>query len=437
MKKLVALFVLSTVISFAQNIEPRFQRLDSLLTYLNEKDKFMGGLTIREGENIVFSNTYGAIDTDLKLNANPNTKYKIGSITKTFTAIMIMQLMEEKKLRPETKLTKFFPKIPSADLISIEDLLHHRSGIKDYINQDSITEKELSQGDLKKTITKKIESYELNFVPNSQALYSNSNYFLLGLIIEKLTKESYAENLQKRIVSKIGLKNTYLSIENANASKNESLSFHHNGTKWEAMEEWPVDIAFAAGGIVSTTDDLTHLIQSLFEGKLVNQASLEEMKKIKDGYGKGLVQFPFGERKFYGHNGRIENFISMLGYYPKDKLSVSLIVNGNNYNSNDIMIGILSIYYKIPFPFPVFVTIDEANLKPFLGTYSTAEMPLKLTITIKDGNLLAQATGQSAFPLTPKNENTFVFPAAGIEILFETNSLTLKQGGQKFKFTKE
>jgi CubicO group peptidase (beta-lactamase class C family) len=437
MKKLVALFVLSTVISFAQNIEPRFKRIDSLLTYLQEKDKFMGGLTIREGENIVFSNTYGAIDTDLKLNANPNTKYKIGSITKTFTAIMIMQLMEEKKLRPETKLTKFFPKIPSAELISIEDLLHHRSGIKDYVNQDSITAKDLAKGDLKKNIIKKIENYELDFVPNSQALYSNSNYFLLGLIIEKLTNESYAENLQKRIVSKIGLKNTYLPVENANASKNESLSFHYNGTKWEAMEEWPIDIAFAAGGIISTTDDLTHLIQSLFEGKLINPSSLEEMKKIKDGYGKGLVQFPFGERKFYGHNGKIENFISMLGYYPKDKLSVSLIVNGNNYNSNDIMIGILSIYYKIPYPFPVFVTLDGASIKAFMGTYTTAEMPLKLTISQKDGNLFAQATGQSAFPLTPKNENTFVFPAAGIEIIFETNTLTLKQGGQKFKFTKE
>ncbi len=435
MKKIVLVIFMSfTCITYAQE---RFQRLDSLLTYLNKNNKFMGGLTIREGENIVFSNTYGIIDADLKINANPTTKYKIGSITKTFTAIMIMQLMEEKKLRPETKLTKFFPKIPNADLISIEDLLHHRSGIKDYINQDSITAKELAEGDLKKTITKKIEGYELDFVPNSQALYSNSNYFLLGLIIEKLTKESYAENLQKRIVSKIGLKNTYLLKEDANAKINESLSFHFNGKNWEAMEEWPVDIAFAAGGIISTTDDLTHLIQSLFEGKLVNPASLEEMKKIKDGYGKGLVQFPFGERKFYGHNGKIENFISMLGYYPKDRVSVSLIVNGNNYNSNDIMIGILSIYYKIPYPFPVFVTLDEASVKPFLGTYATTEMPLKLTISQKEGNLMAQATGQSAFPLTPKNKNTFVFPAAGIEIIFETNTLTLKQAGQKFKFIKE
>lgn len=435
MKKIfLFIFINFSCISFAQE---RFQRLDSLLTYLSENNKFMGGLTIREGENIVFSNAYGTIDTNLKLNANSNTKYKIGSITKTFTAIMIMQLMEEKKLRPETKLTKFFPKIPSAELISIEDLLHHRSGIKDYINQDSITAKELAQGDLKKTITKKIESYELNFVPNSQALYSNSNYYLLGLIIEKLTKESYAENLQKRIVSKIGLKNTYLPEENANAKINESLSFHYNGKTWEAIEEWPVDIAFAAGGIISTTDDLTHLIQSLFEGKLVNSASLEEMKKIKDGYGKGLVQFPFGERKFYGHNGRIENFISMLGYYPKDKLSVSLIVNGNNYNSNDIMIGILSIYYKMPYPFPVFITLDEASVKSFLGTYTTTELPLKLTISKKENNLFAQATGQGEFPLTPKTDNTFVFPAAGIEIIFDTNTLTLKQGGQKFKFTKE
>lgn len=430
------LVVLFTTVCFSQTKEPRFVKTDSLLTYLYEKNKFMGGLTIREGETVVFSKNYGIIDAQQEQKANENTVYKIGSITKTFTAVMIMQLMDEKKLRLETKLSKFFPKIPKADLISMADLLHHRSGIRDYINQDSITEKELTKGDLKNTILKKIESYTLNFEPNTQTLYSNSNYYLLGLIIEKLTKSSYQENLQKRIVSKAGLKNTYYANDNADVSKNESISFYFD-SKWKPEEEWPIDVAFASGGIVSTPQDLTQMIHSLFTGNLVSKNALEEMQKTTDGLGKGLMQFPFGERRFFGHNGKIDHFIATLGYYPKDNLSVSLLINGNNYNSNDIMIGILSIYYKIPFPFPVFITVDEASVLSYIGTYSSVEIPLKLTLFFKDGNLMAQATGQAAFPLTPKTENTFVFAGAGIEIIFETNALLLKQGGQKFKFIKE
>lgn len=437
MKNPLFFLLFLTSFAFSQEVEPRFRRLDSLMNYLYENHKFMGDVSIREGEHLVFSKAYGKIDADLKIHANSDTKYKIGSITKTFTAIMILQLVDEKKLTLQTKLNRFFPKIENAERISIEDLLHHRSGIKDYVNQDSITDKDLAQADIKKTIIKKIEDYESIFEPNTQALYSNSNYFLLGAIIERITKISYAENLEKRIVSKIGLKNTYYPKQKANTSNNESKSFTYNGKKWEISEEWPIDVAFSAGQIVSNTKDLTKVLQSLFEGKLLKPASFEEMKKIKDGYGKGLVQFPFGERKFFGHNGRIENFTSMVGYYPKDKLGVSLIVNGDNYNANDIMIGILSIYYKMPYPFPVFITLDESKIGNFLGTYASKDIPLKISITLKDGNLMAQATGQPPFPLTPKSDNEFVFPAAGVEILFEENTLTLKQAGQKFKFTKE
>ncbi len=437
MKKAFYFLLFISNFGFSQEMEPRFLRLDSLMNYLYEKDKFMGDITIREGENIVFSKAYSKIDANLKVNANVDTKYKIGSISKTFTAIMILQLVDEKKLTLPTKLNRFFPKIDNAELISIEDLLHHRSGIKDYLNQDSITEKDLAQADIKKTILKKIEDYEAIFEPNAQALYSNSNYFLLGAVIEKITKLSYAENLQKRIVSKIGLKNTYYPTKNANATNNESVSFTFDGKKWESSEEWPIDVAFAAGQIVSNTKDLTLLLQNLFDGKLLKPASFEEMKKIKDGYGKGLVQFPFGERKFFGHNGRIENFTSMMGYYPKEKLGVSLIVNGDNYNTNDIMIGLLSIYYKMPYVFPVFIAIDESKVEPFIGTYASKDIPLKLNITFKDGNLMAQATGQPSFPLSPKSEKEFVFPAAGIEIIFEENAFILKQAGQKFKFIKE
>ncbi|WP_396141345.1 serine hydrolase domain-containing protein [Flavobacterium sp.] len=435
MKKLALIFALTySLFTVAQD---RFQKIDSLLSYLNKNDKFMGSLCIREGENVVFNKAYGFADVDKNIAADRMTKYKIGSVTKTFTAVMIMQLIEEKKLNLQTKLNRFYPKIPNAEKITIYDLLHHRTGIVDYINGDSITAKNIYRFHSKEEMIQKMTDYKPLFEPGTKHEYSNSNYNLLGYIIETLTKKSYAENIQTRIVKKANLLNTYFPQGKIDTSVGESYSYLFNGTKWEKVEEWENSIAYSAGAIISTPADLTRFMYALFDGKLIKPSSLEQMKEIKEGYGKALMQFPFGERRFYGHTGGIENFRAVVGYYPTEKLGISLIVNGDNFNRNDIMIGILSIYYKMPFPFPKFNKIETSELVKFTGTYSSKELPLKMTVSEKNGELLAQATGQSAFPLTFKEEKTFIFAPAGIEMIFGENSFVLKQSGMSFNFSKE
>ena len=435
MRKITLFLALTfSMLSVAQD---RFQKIDSLLTYLNKNDKFMGALCIREGENVVYNKGYGFADIQNNIAADRLTKYKIGSITKTFTAVMIMQLIEENKLTLDTKLSRFYPKIPNAEKISIYDLLHHRTGIVDYINGDTITAKNIYRFHSKEEMIQKITDYKPLFEPGTKHEYSNSNYNLLGYIIETLTKKSYAENIQTRIVKKANLLNTYFPQGKIETSIGESYSYLFNGTKWEKVEEWENSIAYSAGAIISTPADLTRFMYALFDGKLVKPSSLEQMKEIKEGYGKALMQFPFGERRFYGHTGGIENFRAVVGYYPTEKLGISLIVNGDNFNRNDIMIGVLSIYYKMPFPFPKFNKIEASELVKFTGTYSSKELPLKMTISEKNGELLAQATGQSAFPLTFKEEKTFIFAPAGIEMIFGENGFVLKQGGMSFNFSKE
>ena len=455
MKKLLLFVFAFSSFTFAQD---KFTRMDSLLNYLNENNKFMGSLTIREGENVVFNKAYGFADVEKNIKADRFTRYKIGSISKTFTAVMVMQLIEEKKLTLQTKLNRFYPKITNAEKISIYDLLHHRTGIVDYVNQDASFHASLDKKHSKEDILKVITSFKSNFEPGSKYEYSNSNFFILGCIIEKLTKKSYAENLQNRIVkkaelgtyenktemtakgavtNKVFVPTTYYVEDATNTANKESYSYYFDGTNWVKSLENHNSIPFASGGITSTPADLTKFIHALFNGKLVNASSLEQMKEIKEGYGKALIQFPFGERRFYGHGGRIENFSSMLGYYPTEKLSFSLISNGDNFEQNDIIIGILSIYYKMPFPFPKFMKMDKAELAKFTGTYASKEIPLKITVSEKNGELFAQATGQSAFPLTFKEERTFVFAPAGIEMVFGDNAFVLIQGGMKFNFTKE
>lgn len=436
MKKLLLLATILLSLSITAQDNKRLAKIDSLLTYLNSNNKFMGQLSIREGNNIIFEKAYGYADVESNLKANGQTKYKIGSISKTFTSVMIMQLIEEKKLKLDTKLDKFYPQIKNAEKITLHDLLHHRTGIADYLNADTTTV--ITKNHSKDEMLAKIANYSSLFEPNSKYEYSNSNYYLLGRILEDVTKKTYAENLENRILKKAQLQHTLLSPK-VDLKNNESYSYLFSDEKWTKANEWDMSLAFGAGDIVSTASDLTKFFHALFQGTLVKKTTLDEMNKLEQSYGKGLLTLPFGERKFYGHTGGIEGFRSVIGYYPAEKLGVSLIVNGDNFNRNDIMIGILSIYYKMPYQFPNLVTIKVKPeiLNGYSGVYSSTQLPIKITIRNKNGEMEAQGTGQNAFTLNALNETTFVFDAASIKLLFADRKMTLIQGGAEYVFTKD
>jgi len=436
MKKLLYLLILSSTTVVAQ--QTKFQKIDSLLTFLNSNNKFMGSVAIRQDGNVVFARAYGFADMAGNKKLDEKTMLKIGSITKTFTAVMIMQLIDEKKLTLDTKLSKFYPKIPNADKITMHELLHHRSGIPDFLNDDPNAGQYIYTENKREDLIKRIEGYMPAFEPNSQFKYSNSNYNLLGYILEDITQKSYAQNLDARIIKKLGLKNTIFP-DKTDISKNEGYSFIFNGTIWEKMPEWSNSLAFAAGALMSTPNDMNAFMNGLFDGKLVSKASLEQMKTMEDKYGIGLIIAPFGERKFYGHTGGIENYRAMTGYLPEENTGFSIIVNGDNYDRNEIMIGVLSLYYNMPYTFPDFknFALSKDILQKYSGTYSSKIIPMKITVSELNGGLSAQATGQSAFPLTAKSETEFVFDPAQIKMVFGEDKFTLKQGGMDIEFLKD
>lgn len=435
MKKLFLFFsILFSVYGFGQ-IDGRFGKIDSLLNYVTSNGKFMGSLSIKEGAKTDFEKAYGFSDLKNEAKANIDTRYKVGSITKIFTSVVVFQLIEEKKLTLETKLSKFFPSIANSEEITIKNLLDHSSGIYSFTDDKDYAD----YAKLPKTraeILNKIIAGNPVFEPGENAVYSNSNFVLLGWIIEDITKKSYAENVTARIITKLGLKHTGFPKEVAQ----ETFSYHKLGKNWiEAFKEHE-SIPGGAGAIVASASDLTKFIDALFAGKLVSQPSLLSMTTIEKGFGKGLFVLPFGERKFYGHTGGIEDFSSVLVFYPKEKLSIALLSNvKSGYNLNDLMIGILSVYYKMPYRFPNFKTaeVSVSVLKKYEGLYSASNFPLKITIKEKEGVLICQATGQESFPLNALSETTFNFDPAGLELEFSTNSMTIFQGGSSFKLSKE
>ncbi len=436
MKKVLYLLILASTFAVAQ--QTKFQKIDSLLTFLNSNNKFMGSVAIRQNGNVVFAKAYGFADVETNKKMDENTMLKIGSITKTFTATMIMQLVDEKKLKLDAKLSKFYPKIPNADKITIYQLLHHRTGIPDYLNDDPNVGQYIYVENKREDLIKRIEGYAPAFEPGSQFKYSNSNYNLLGYILEDITKKSFAENLNDRIVSKLGLKNTIFP-DKVDVSKNEGYSYRFTGTTWEKNPEWNSSMAFSAGAMLSTPNDLNTFLNALFDGKLVSKKALEQMKTMEDTYGMGLFIAPFGEKKFYGHTGGIESYRAAIGYSPDENTSFAIIVNGDNYDRNDIMIGVLSLFYNEPYTFPNLkgFTVSPDILHKYTGNYSSKMIALKITISELNGELSGQATGQPAFPLTAKSETEFICDPARLKIIFGDNKFTLKQSGMDFEYTKD
>lgn len=425
--------------AFAQQTDlAKFKKIDSLLTYLSANKKFMGQVAIQEKGKVVFDKAYGFANAENKLAATPDTKYKIGSVTKIFTAAMIFQLIEEKKLNLNRPLSEFYPKIPNADKITIGHLLNHKSGIYNYTDSPDFTNYKTEQ-QTKKEMLARLESGEPVFDPGARGEYSNANYVLLGYIIQDVTKKTYKENLTQRITSKAGLKNTYYYTK-INPKRNEAYSYTYANGKWLRTEEWHESVAGGAGALQSTATDLTKFINALFNGKLVSALSLEQMSTIDWGFGKGLLAYPFLERKFLGYNGGIESFKSVVSYYPKEQIGFAVLVNGGDYNTNDIILGILSIYYKKPYIFPnlTSVALSENTLKVHEGIYSTPSLPFKVDIKLVNGELVAHAQNQGSFPLNPVSENEFNYPPAGITITFNSKGFTLKQAdGTTSQFAKE
>ncbi|MBS1787312.1 MAG: beta-lactamase family protein, partial [Acidobacteria bacterium] len=300
-------------------------KLDQFFDRLAEKKKAMGSLTIAKDGKVIYSRAigYGQIDGTTKKPLTTTSRFKIASIGKIYTAAMIMQLVEEKKLKLTDTLDKFFPQVPNAAKITLLQMLCHRSGIPNVRREQNVQRNINTLPMTKEENLALIVKATPEFEPDTKTSYSNSGYFLLALIIEKTTGKTYAEALQARIISKLGLADTYSTNEHINVQKNESLTYIHFGGDWQQVPETHPSIAYGGGQIVATPDDMAKFILALFDGKIVSKESLNQMTTIRDGEGLGIVPFTYAGRTFYGGTGGGDNYGSWLVYQPEEKLAVS------------------------------------------------------------------------------------------------------------------
>ena len=421
---------INTACSTQQTIE---QKLD---TYFNSIDgHFMGSVMVVKDGQTIYQRSMGFADVENQIPATAETQYRIGSISKTFTAVLVMKAAAEGRLSLNDPIAKYFPEahIPNDELITIDHLLQHRSGVVDIVTQQTLaylTYYRTSQ--TRQQMLEHIASAGTNFTPGSSYRYSNSGYHLLAFILEKVYGKSYAELIEEHIARPLGLKHTRHS-ESIDTKKGDAHSYVYMGD-WRIAAETNTSVAVGAGSLASTTDDLVKFATA-FSTRFFGYGIVEQMMEMKDGYGRGLHTCTGGERDGYGHSGLLDEFNSLLAVF--DDTIVALCSNGKDQSIN--IYDILHIVNDKDIDIPTFdnvQTIDSQQFENFVGNYFIEGLGIELNLITGNGTLYMEVLGQ-IIPLKATSESTFENSALGVRIEMDTqdNQIKLNLSGQDFILT--
>ena len=440
MKKstLVFLALLCSFLTEAQ--ETNKANLDNLLISFEKENKAIGTVSLFKNGKEIYNKSIGFSNIELAEKANDLTKYRIGSITKTFTATIILQQVDEGKLSLNTLLSEYFPKLPNANKITIEDLLRHQSGLVN-ITQSKDIRSWISKRQTRKQMMDRFIENGTEFEPKEKSKYSNTNFAILSYISEVIDKKSFAQILNDRIIKPLQLKRTEFG-KKIKPSNNEALSYYSENNQWNFIDlQTHMSAPMGAGAIVSTATELNIFYSNLFSKKLISPTSLKNLMSIKKGFGLGISQFKFKGLKVYGHDGGIDGFQSYALYIPEKKVAMAITFNGLNSLMLPTVISILDAYFKndTSLKSKSSIILKPEELEVYLGTYSGKTFPVKIVFTKKGNTLFAEATGQPIFKLTATKKDSFIYDAMGIRFDFKLKekSLELTFSGNKHLLKKE
>ncbi len=434
------LTILSAGLLFTHAIGQTFEKakLDSFFQALEKHDRFMGTISIEQQGKNIYSRSLGFADLEHQKKATATTEYRIGSISKTFTAVLVLQAVEEGKLTLDQQIDKFFPNLTNADTITIRQLLQHKSGVNNFTNRPDYTSW-IGEEKSREQLLQIIAEGGSDFTPGSKTAYSNSNFVLLGFILETIYGKSYSDLLKSNITDKAGMEHTFVG-GTIDTEEGQAKSYRYQ-SGWKLMPETNMSIPRGAGAVVSTAADLVKFSNALFGGKLLRPESLEMMTTLDKGFGLGIMRTPFYEKTGYGHGGNIDGFSSMLVHFADSDVTYAAISNGSAIDMNAVTVAALSTLFDKPITIPVFseYKVSEEELDQYVGSYSSKDIALKIKVSKVDGVLMAQATGQAAFPLEATAAHQFKFDTAKIRMDFDPSKQTMAlfQGGKTYNYIKE
>ncbi|MEZ5016929.1 MAG: serine hydrolase [Flavipsychrobacter sp.] len=425
---------------------PTAKKIDTVITQLASQYKFSGSVLIADKGKVILNKGYGYSIVDRNDSCDENTYFQIGSITKTFTATTVLLLQQDSLLHVSDKISKYFPDYPKGDSITIEHLLTHTSGIYNYTENDALMQYAFMQHIERKDMMGYFKDVPLAFTPGSMHAYSNSNYMLLGYIIEEATGKTYYEVVRERIFEPLGMKHTGFNFANFPSwDKAQGYLVMRPGRLTPSP---PVDSSFsyAAGAIYTTTGDLYKWAQAILDQKLLSKTLWEKaLTKYKKNYGYGWVIKDSSEsgvdKKMIGHNGGIHGFIAEFRLVPEDKSVIILLCNDMQDNVADLSTTIASILYNKPYDKrarKIEIKMKQEELAEYEGRYALAEN-FDVLIYSQTGSLWAQATKQIPFRILNYKKDHFFIEEVEAEISFVRNEkgkithMVLHQNGKDIK----
>ncbi|HTQ27575.1 MAG TPA: serine hydrolase domain-containing protein, partial [Puia sp.] len=343
MKKLIGILLLP-VLAMGQKNESRL--LDQYMQAQASVKQFSGTVLVIRHDHVLLKAAYGLADREWNVANTVQTKFRIGSITKQFTAACILQLVEQGKLNLDDRLSKFIPGFPKGDSVSIDMLLNHTSGIPSYTSQPDFGK--YSRLSLSKdSMISYFKNRPYDFPPGTKFQYDNSGYFLLGYIIEKVSGESYESYLRGHILDVLGMKNT-------GADRLDSIlpwrarGYTRNHQQFFNAPYISMDWPFSAGELYSTVEDLYTWDRSLYGNRVLTAASREKMfRPGKGNYGYGVFIDSVEKHFRISHGGSIPGFVSKIDRYVNDDICI-IILSNDEAATDFISLALADILFGIP-----------------------------------------------------------------------------------------
>lgn len=412
MKKYIIILLLFPFAAMAQKNYP--QLLDQYMQAQNKIKGFTGSVLVMQKGKVILRKGYGLADREWNIPNTPETKFELGSVTKQFTAACILQLSEQGKLNLDDKLSKYLPNFPKGDSVTIHMLLNHTSGIANYTAQPqfgSLATLHLS----KDSMISFFGSKPYTSSPGTKYQYTNSGYFLLGYIIEKVSGLSYSDYLQKNIFDKIGMPNSFLNKPDSILAM-RARGYDQKGKKTANADFITMDWPFSAGAIISTVDDLYKWDRALYGTTILSEASKQKMfTPDKGNYGYGFIIDSLETHPRIWHNGSIPGFITNISRYINDDVCVivlanTIVVQNNTLPITDVLAGglagiLFNQEVEVPYEHKE-VKIDPALLDKFVGKYNAG---LTLEVIKKDNKLYRHRDGSPDIELKPESNTKFFY----------------------------
>ncbi|WP_226647732.1 serine hydrolase domain-containing protein [Microbulbifer variabilis] len=438
MKKLIlSIFLLSFSLSasIADALTNRQKSYENILIANVKADEPGVSVIVSRKGKVLYRGARGLANLEHNIPLTADSVFRLGSITKQFTAAAIMILQEQGKLSIRDNIHKYVPDFPTEDNdVTIENLLTHTSGIANYTDDEELFAKEIQVPTTIDDMLVRFSKHPMQFKTGEEMRYSNTGYVLLGKIIEVASGQSYADFIEENIFKKLGMQSSYYGSSKIIPNRANGYDLTPNGVVNAMYIDmmWP----HAAGALLSTVSDLNVWFSALREGRLISKKSYKMMTepfKLNDGsissYGYGLGVRKFNKYDIIAHGGGIPGFVTDAFYVPSEDLYVAVLSNLSSRNPSFISKLLAAEALDIPVPKFEPIPLDESKVKGFMGSYKVDADSVR-TLSLENGKVFSQRNDGPKFEITPMSENSFYFEGALIYIVIEQN----EEGKQVMNF---